>query len=97
MTLTKSLYIRRNGGLTFWRVARLGGSFYLARRKSPQIAPGAARRAQVWVSTPTAYGPSLRRVRSLDDLGAIGGMILAILYGSSMALGMGMAALAMAH
>lgn len=28
---TLPCYVRRNGGLLFWRIGRLGGSFYLAR------------------------------------------------------------------
>jgi hypothetical protein len=80
----KTMYLRKQGGLTFWRIGRLGGSFYVARR--PQ--------AQTWRIETTAYGPSLHRVRSIGDLG---GVALAALYGSSAALGMGMAALAMWH
>ena len=30
MTITQSLYIRRNGGMVFFRLFRLGGSFYLS-------------------------------------------------------------------
>jgi hypothetical protein len=27
------MHFHRKGGLTFWRIGRLGGSFYLARRR----------------------------------------------------------------
>lgn len=31
-----AITVRRRGGLRFWRIGRLGGCFYLARRRAPQ-------------------------------------------------------------
>jgi hypothetical protein len=31
--MTSRYYLRRTGGLMFWRLGRLGGSFYLASRR----------------------------------------------------------------
>lgn len=31
MTIARTLYARRNGGMLFWRLGILGGSFYLSR------------------------------------------------------------------
>lgn len=83
--MAKSFYIKRQGGLHFWRIGRLGGSIYLAKR---QPAP------QAWRIAPRAHGPELRRVRSIDT---VGGALLGVLYAISMASGMGIAALAMWH
>lgn len=34
--MDRNFYLRRNGGLVFWRVGRIGGSFYLARNPKSQ-------------------------------------------------------------
>lgn len=46
MTLSPSIYIRRNGPMVFWRMGRLGGSFYLASSSKPNADLKAIRKAR---------------------------------------------------
>lgn len=36
MTLGDKLYARRNGGMVFWRIGCIGGSFYITK-SDPQV------------------------------------------------------------
>jgi hypothetical protein len=45
-SLTMTYYIRRNGGMVFWRIGRLGGSFYLSHSAREHANAKAIRRAK---------------------------------------------------
>ena len=35
--IATQLHMHRNGGLVFWRIGRLGGSFYVATARSTEL------------------------------------------------------------
>jgi len=41
-----TMYVRRNGAMMFWRIGRLGGSFYLSNTSREDINAKAIRRAK---------------------------------------------------
>jgi len=41
-----TIYLRRNGGMVFWRVGRIGGSFYLSQSRHADNTERAQRRAK---------------------------------------------------
>jgi hypothetical protein len=45
-SLTMTIYLRRNGAMMFWRVGKLGGSFYLANASREDKSAKAMRRAK---------------------------------------------------
>lgn len=67
MTITPNLYLRRHGGMYFWRVGRLGGNFY---RTSPNATQQRDARRSASARRRLAWRELAHAVRLYDRIGA---------------------------